>query len=120
MENHFKTFAIGRHPRTGGLFRAVWVLGTMLILMAYQGNLKVFSQNVLKHTCPQFFFLPQASLAMVKYESIPETLLGMLEEGLPVYTSFEGTTTKHYTESAFEFDRKLYEHVTKMNSSLRL
>ncbi len=38
-ENHFRTFT--EKPYSGALLRSVWILGTMLLVMSYHGNLKV-------------------------------------------------------------------------------
>ncbi len=43
VENHFKVFE--RKPLGGVLLKLVWLLGTMLIVMAYHGNLKVGQLN---------------------------------------------------------------------------
>ncbi len=45
-ENHFKVFS--RKPYSGVLLRLVWLVGMMLLVMAYQGNLKV---RILKKLC---------------------------------------------------------------------
>ena len=63
---------------------------------------------------------PQASLAKVSYERLPETLLEMLERDLPVYLSVEGIPEEYFTYAENEFERKLYQHMKRKNSSLRL
>ncbi len=46
-ENHFKAF--NRKPFSGVFLRIVWLIGGMLLVMTYQGNLKVVIKLLAEH-----------------------------------------------------------------------
>ncbi len=61
--------------------------------------------------------LLQASLTYIHYEKTPDTLIGLLDQDLPIYRPWEGKTSS-LQHNSNEFDRLLHKRYLEGNQDI--